>query len=296
MKKNNALRHDGPLVIATSSRALFDFEKESRFFHKRGLSAFIAKQRRLENVPLAPGPAFSFIRDMLALNSVLPPGSKPLVEAVVISSQHPDTGIRVLRSLKHYGMYMERSVFTGSGDTLPYLRAFGAHLLLSKSRDDVVASVKNGIAAALMISAPEPRPPSSRVNIALDGDGVLFSGELEKMFANKGLDSFHEHEDAQSDVPIDDGPYRGFLSRLAIIKKALPNNIRIALVTARGSPAHIRALNTLRSWGVFVDEALFLGGLPKGKFLSGFSAHIFFDDNLKNIDNAKAFVPSGLVV
>jgi 5'-nucleotidase len=296
-RKREAVHFQGPLTIAVSARTLFCFEKESRIFHKRGLAAFAAQQRRLEKVPLAPGPAFGFVRDMLALNGLLPDGVEPLVDAVIISSQYPDAGVRVLRSLKHHGLPIEKLVFTGNGETLPYLRAFNAHLLLSLSPKDVRMAVGAGIAAALMQanSVTEPTPRKC-VNIALDGDGVVFSGEVEKMFQDAGLKYFHENEETKSEIPIEDGPYRGLVSHLGRIKKTLPDNIRIALVTARGSPAAIRALNTLRAWGVHIDEALFLAGLPKGQFLDEFSAHIFFDDKKKNVEEAGRLVPSGLVL
>lgn len=285
-----------PLTIAVSARALFNFEEESAYFHERGRDAFIARQREMEKIPLDGGPAFGFVRDMLALNRLLPEETAPLVEVVVISSQYPDAGVRVLRSLKHHNLTVDRSVFTGGGETLPYLRAFGAHLLLSLSPKDTKMAVEAGIASALMTATRHVEPEQSCVNIALDGDGVIFSGDGERLFQSAGLESFHKHEEAKSEIPIESGPYREFVCRLGRIKEALPDNIRIALVTARGAPADIRALNTLRSWGVMVDEALFLGGLPKGQFLKGFSAHIFFDDKVANIEDAERLVPSGLVL
>ena len=41
--------------------------------------------------------------------------------------------------------------------------------------------------------------------------------------------------------------------------------VRIAIVTARNSPAHQRVIHTLRTWNVTVDEAFFLGGLKIGR-------------------------------
>jgi 5'-nucleotidase len=71
--------------------------------------------------------------------------------------------------------------------------------------------------------------------------------------------------------------------------------IRTALVTARGAPAHERAIRTLMGWGIEVDEALFLGGLPKGEFLREFEPDFFFDDQTGHVENAAPHVPSGHV-
>lgn len=74
------------------------------------------------------------------------------------------------------------------------------------------------------------------------------------------------------------GPFNGFLKKLNIVQSKFSVSkcpIRIALVTARAAPAHKRVINTLRKQNIRIDETFFLGGLPKGKFLKGFSADIF---------------------
>ena len=71
--------------------------------------------------------------------------------------------------------------------------------------------------------------------------------------------------------------------------------IRTALVTARGAPAHERAIRTLRDWSVRIDEAIFLGGLDKGPFLKAFGADIFFDDQQGHCDSARKYVATGHV-
>jgi len=71
--------------------------------------------------------------------------------------------------------------------------------------------------------------------------------------------------------------------------------VRTALVTARSAPAHERAIRTLMDWRIEVDEAMFLGGLPKGEFLREFEPDFFFDDQTGHIENAALHVPAGHV-
>ena len=71
--------------------------------------------------------------------------------------------------------------------------------------------------------------------------------------------------------------------------------MRTALVTARSAPAHERAIRTLMEWQIEVDEAMFLGGLPKGEFLREFEPDFFFDDQTRHVENAASHVPSGHV-
>ena len=48
-------------------------------------------------------------------------------------------------------------------------------------------------------------------------------------------------------------------------------------------------------WNIRVDEAMFLGGLPKGEFLREFEPDFFFDDQSGHIQQAAGFVPAGHV-
>lgn len=57
----------------------------------------------------------------------------------------------------------------------------------------------------------------------------------------------------------------------------------------------MRVIKTLRSWGIYVDEAFFLGGVGKAKVLKAFRPHIFFDDQDVHLEAASSIVPSGKV-
>ncbi|NTW40876.1 MAG: 5'-nucleotidase, partial [Cellulomonadaceae bacterium] len=68
-----------------------------------------------------------------------------------------------------------------------------------------------------------------------------------------------------------------------------------AMVTARQAPAHERAVRTLRSWDVEVNDAFFLGGVRKAHILAVLRPHIFFDDQINHLEHAQATVASVLV-
>lgn len=67
-------------------------------------------------------------------------------------------------------------------------------------------------------------------------------------------------------------------------------------MTARNSPAEMRVINTIREWNVYIDQAFFLGGLQKSRFLKAFKPHIFFDDQDSHLDTAALDVPSAKVL
>jgi len=140
------------------------------------------------------------------------------------------------------------------------------------------------------------------VRIAFDGDAVLFSDEAERVFQAQGLDAFQQHESSKAAHPLPEGPFKPLLVALHRLQQAgistpsaSPMRIRTALVTARSAPAHERAIRTLMDWNIQVDEAMFLGGLPKGEFLREFEPDFFFDDQTGHVNHAARHVPAGHV-
>jgi 5'-nucleotidase len=296
----------GRLVVAISSRALFDFEEENQLFEGTDDRAYMKLQLDKVDEPARPGVAFSLVRKLLAFNPPDAP-SQARVEVVILSRNDPVSGMRVFRSAKHYGLPIERGVFTRGQSPWRYLRPLQAHLFLSANDADVRSALAAGVPAARVLPhaarAGEGHP--HEVRIAFDGDAVLFSDEAERIYQHGGLDAFQAHEVAQADKPLPDGPFRPLLQALHDLQQhpavATGNavepamRIRTALVTARGAPAHERAIRTLMGWGIEVDEALFLGGLPKGEFLREFEPDFFFDDQTGHVENAAPHVPSGHV-
>lgn len=288
------------LTIAVSSRSLFHIEDGNTIFETQGQEAFDAYMREKENIPLRPGSAFPLVRKLLNLNKLRDPALPKGVQVIMLSRNSPDAGMRAMNSVQHYGLDIEQAVFSRGADRFKYARAMGAHLFLSANAADVKTALARGLAAATLL--PTERDVSSEddeVRIAFDGDSVLFSDEADQTYRREGLSAFRAAEVEKAAIPLGAGPFKKFLEELTVLQKTLPQDnpkLRIALVTARGMPAHGRPLQTLRHWGIRVDEALFAAGAPKGALLEAFGADIFFDDTVKNISSAAEFnVPSGHV-
>jgi len=292
-----AVTLDDKLVVAISSRALFDFEEENRLFEKGNDAAYVQLQRDRLDVPAQPGVAFSLVRKLLAFNS---PGHQR-VEVVVLSRNDPVSGMRVFRSAKAHGLpSVQRGVFTQGRDPFRYLRPLGAHLFLSANGDDVREALHLGYPAARVLteSVQASQANPMEVRIAFDGDAVLFSDEAEQVFQAQGLAAFQQHESDKAQQPLPDGPFKPLLAALHRLQQAGTSegmHIRTALVTARSAPAHERAIQTLMSWNIAVDEAMFLGGLDKGGFLREFEPDFFFDDQTGHVTSAAQHVPAGHV-
>jgi 5'-nucleotidase len=286
------------LVVAISSRALFDFEEENRLFESADDRAYMALQLERLETPARPGVAFSLVRKLLAFNRS--PELGPLVEVVILSRNDPVSGLRVFRSAKHYGLAVERGVFTRGESPWRYLAPLRAHLFLSTNEADVRSALAAGVPAARVF--PHAAHASSafpnELRMAFDGDAVLFSDEAERVFQSEGLAAFQSHESARAATPLPPGPFEPLLRalhRLRLAQAQTGMRLRTALVTARGAPAHERAVRTLMSWQIELDAAMFLGGLPKGEFLREFEPDFFFDDQTGHVEGAARHVPAGHV-
>ena len=285
---------DGQLVVAISSRALFDFEEENQHFEATNDRAYMRLQLDRLDHAAKPGVAFSLVNKLLAFNT-----AAPRVEVVILSRNDPVSGMRVFRSAQHYGLPIQRGVFTRGESPWRYLKPLNAHLFLSTNEADVRSALGAGVPAARVFphSARASSAHPNEVRIAFDGDAVLFSDEAERVYQQRGLDAFQSHERDQADTPLAAGPFKPLLLALQRLQHDPTDGMRIrtALVTARSAPAHERAIRTLMDWNIEVDEAMFLGGLPKGEFLREFEPDFFFDDQTGHVDSASAHVPAGHV-
>ena len=288
---------DGRLVVAISSRALFDFEEENRIFEAGDDRAYMQLQLQRVEEPAPPGVAFSLVNKLLAFNATA--GDRQRVEVVILSRNDPVSGMRVFRSAQHYGLPIERGVFTRGEPPWRYLRPLAANLFLSTNEADVRQALAAGVPAARVYphSARASAAHPDEVRIAFDGDAVLFSDEAERVYQAEGLHAFQSHERDRAATPLAPGPFKPLLEALHRLQRepAVGMRLRTVLVTARSAPAHERAIRTLMAWQIDVDEAMFLGGLAKGSFLREFEPDFFFDDQTGHIENAALHVPAGHV-
>ncbi|MCF6288873.1 MAG: 5'-nucleotidase [Proteobacteria bacterium] len=291
MSNSSSNQYAPVLVIAVSSRTLFDLTKEHQIYLDKGVDKYRVHQLKHEEEILNPGIAFELVKKLLAIKH--PVTDIPLVEVVLISRNNGDTGLRIFNSIQHYALNIQRAAFSNGKSPFAYLQAFGAHLFLSAHNKDVKLSLQAGFASAHLLT-PKIKPNSidktdTQVRIAFDGDAVLFSDESEKIYKQQGIEAFQANEQDKAQQPLNAGPFKPFLQALHQLQSLFAVDktpIRTALVTARSAPAHKRVILTLRQWGIRIDEALFLGGLDKAAFLKAFKADIFFDDQLIYIKSA----------
>lgn len=299
------------LVVGISATALFDLGEADKLFREQlkvDVEQAVVTYRQYmlerENEPLDNGTGMPLVKALLELNQHQKNKKEPsLVEVVVMSRNSPETGVRVFNNIRKLGLKISRHAFTGGESVIDYIDAFDVDLFLTTNLDDAQKVSDAGKCAVALLKEP-PKDiaelPSDQVRIAFDGDAVLFDESSELVYKSQGLDEFQKNEDKKQDVPMLEGPYASFLLKLAKLQSQLPfgvevSPVRLAIVTARSAPAEMRVINTLRSWGVHVNNVFFLGGLSKAAILKAFKPHIFFDDQDLHLDKASELVPAGKV-
>lgn len=287
------------LKIAVTTRALFRLEEENKIYYIQGRKKYEQYQIDNEDKLLIRGAAFSLIQALLSINSIS--AIKDRVEVILVTRNNANTSLRVFNSIENYGLNITRGIFTGGGELVPYLSALDIDLFLTANHKDAQAAIDANIPAATLLTENIPEYEtgvSDQIRIAFDGDAVLFSEESELIYKKSGLEEFKNNETKHANEPMRDGPFTKFLRIIADLQSTLGEEqtfIRTALVTARNAPSHKRVINTLRKWGVRIDEMFFLGGISKNPILKTFGAQIFFDDQKTYTEPASTLVPSGTV-
>jgi 5'-nucleotidase len=277
-------------VVAVASSALFDLSESDSVFQQHGEDEYRKYQRQHENIVLPPGVAFPLIKRLLGVNGKTQ--DERLVEVVLLSRNDPDTGLRVFKSIQHYGLPISRAVFTAGRNPYQYMDSFAATLFLSGNLDDVQEAIEQGFPAGCVHPTEYVDDENdSELRIALDFDGIIADDSAERVFQGGQLDSFLKHEVQKKEEPLPPGPLLKFLQGISRLQNN-DTNIRVAICTARSAPAHERVVNTLRTMNIRIDEAFFLGGIEKGRVLKIFKPHIFFDDQVGHIEGVASVAPS----
>jgi 5'-nucleotidase len=283
------------LVVAISSRALFNLDDSHEIYMKEGVEAYRQYQIDREDEVLEPRDAFSLVKKLLNLNTLI---GKQWVEVILLSRNSADTGLRIFNSIEQHKLDIQKAAFCGGSSPYRYITAFNSHLFLSTDGQDVRKALENGIAAATILNSKQANTEDYKLRFAFDGDAVLFSDEAERVYKTQGLEEFARSERAAAKEPLTGGPFKKFLSALHMLQQEFgvdDSPIRTCLVTARAAPAHERVVRTLRQWNINIDESLFLGGQDKGAFLRAYDADVFFDDQQAHCESTREHVATGHV-
>ncbi|MCZ2129306.1 MAG: 5'-nucleotidase [Bacteroidia bacterium] len=292
---------DRKLVVGVSSNALFNLELEDKIFNDEGIEKYRQFQFENKNKSLEGGIAFPFIKRFLNINRVY--NQEQPVEVVLLSKNSPETGVRIFNAIKNHGLDISRAAFTSGKSPYRYIPAYNVSLFLSTHEQDVLNAIDANYGAGRIIKTNVvDNDDDMELRVAFDFDGVIADDQAEKVFKESGqLEMFHSHEQEHITETHNPGPLADFFRKLSFFqqletKKEVENPkykkiVKTAIVTARNAPSHERAINTLKDWGVTVDEMFLLGGIEKRRILEELKPHLFFDDQISHLDPALENIP-----
>jgi 5'-nucleotidase len=291
---------DKKLVVGVSSNALFDLQKEDQIFRDKGIKEYRKFQIDNKDQIIKKGFAFPFVERFLKINQVY--AEQLPVEVVILSKNSPETGVRIMNSIKEYGLDITRGAFTSGESPYKYIPAYNISLFLSSNETDVLNALDAGYPAGRFINTnTEISSDSYELRVAFDFDGVIADDEAERIYQDEGLTKYFEYETKHASEPLKPGPLGDFFRKLSRFQKLETRKqdedptyikiIRTAIVTARNAPAHARAINTLLAWDVTVDDLFLLGGIEKRRILETWKPHLFMDDQLDHLDPQLKSVP-----
>ena len=251
--------------------------------------------------PFRPHAALPAIKKFLRINEVASTAT-PQVEMVLLCHLPSAKIPHLLEALREANLPIERLLFTRGRTLHPFLKPFQAMLYLSCDPTRAHNAVAEGIVAGCLVSRdadslPDAAYAEHTLQVAFDFDGVLADDLSQKRFDTEGLDAFHAYEDASRDIPMGPGPAQPLALAMGRLRDALavlresgseiPVDIRIAVVTARGSVAIARVFRTLKAWDFEPDEIFCLAGQDKTPFISGLKADFYIDDDARHAARAK---------
>uniref|UniRef100_UPI00398F86D7 cytosolic 5'-nucleotidase 1A-like n=1 Tax=Pristiophorus japonicus TaxID=55135 RepID=UPI00398F86D7 len=275
------------ITIAVSSRTLFNMSDERAIYESDGLESYVKYQQDHENEPLKKGLAFSLMKALETINFrllELYPGSDEIFDIVLMTNNHAQVGVRLINSINHYGLSIERFCMTGGTSPINYLKAYHTNLYLSSDPLKVAKALTEGIAAASLCHLDKDAQLSEQqLRVAFDGDSFVQQEDSEKSTKTYMLSDLSYDHNSKSATQ---GPLVGFLEALGKLQKKfyaknerLDCPIRVYLIIKKGgSAAGVKALKTIRTWGLDVDEAFILSDLSATILLDQIRPHIYFDE------------------
>ncbi|WP_069387327.1 5'-nucleotidase [Cellulosimicrobium cellulans] len=273
----------GRLVVGVAASALFDLEDSDRVLRSEGEAAYRAYQEEHLDDALAPGVAAGTVRRLLALNDLAPSADDPLVEVVVLSRRSPETGLRVMRSIRHHELAITRAVFRQGRAPQELVRPLHVDLFLTADEASVRETVHRGLPAGHVLDPASADEPGGELRVVFDLDGALEDGTGERRVPGGGalrglLAGLRRVQDAERHRRDADPAYEA--------------RVQVALVTGRSAPAHERAVATLRSWGVALDDAFFLGGVDPSDVLEMLRPHVVVGERRTPTASGRGAVPA----
>ncbi|GBG12532.1 5'-nucleotidase [Novimethylophilus kurashikiensis] len=121
------------LRIAFDGDAVLFSDEAERVYKEGGLQAFTDNETQSAHEPLSGGPFKNFLAMLHHIQSEYPADTSPIRTALVTARGAP-AHERVIRTLRHWGIRIDESLFLAGMPKGPFLQAFGADIFFDDQR------------------------------------------------------------------------------------------------------------------------------------------------------------------
>lgn len=144
------------------------FSEESEHVYKtEGLDVFLKSEEEMQDIPMKPGPFADFLKKLALLQDRLPFQMElSPIRIAIVTARNAPAEMRVIKTLRAWGVYADAAFFMGGLDKTDVLRAFRPHIFfddqdihLDKASSDVAAG-KVPYQTGSKLDCLEKTPPS----------------------------------------------------------------------------------------------------------------------------------------
>ena len=120
---------EGQVRIAFDGDAVLFHEKSEIVFKAEGVEAFIKQEDGHQNIPMGEGPYAIFLKKLARLQERLPFSVEySPVRIAIVTARRAPAEMRVIKTLRHWGVYVDEVFFLGGVEKTKVLKAFKPHI------------------------------------------------------------------------------------------------------------------------------------------------------------------------
>ncbi|MBK8065350.1 MAG: 5'-nucleotidase [Betaproteobacteria bacterium] len=148
---------EGQVRIAFDGDAVLFGESSEIVYKAEGLSSFHKTEDANQDTPMQEGPYAQFLRKLAKLQSRLPFSVElSPVHLAIVTARNAPAELRVIKTLRHWGVYVNEIFFLGGLEKAKVLKAFRAHIFFDDQDVHLESAAKHVPAGKVPYKSDSP--------------------------------------------------------------------------------------------------------------------------------------------
>jgi len=134
---------EGQVRIAFDGDAVLFDDSSEVVFNAQGLEGFHSNEDENQDIPMPDGPHAAFLKKLSRLQQRLPFGEAfSPVRIAIVTARNAPAEMRVIKTLRHWGVYVNEIFFLGGVEKGKILKAFRAHIFFDDQEKHLETAAK----------------------------------------------------------------------------------------------------------------------------------------------------------